>query len=143
MQTRERAGMSRSNGLGSPHLRGDGQPRREPLERQWWQYLAALVWLLFLIVVAVVGFGAVVVGVFVVPGWIVGALPPTLAAGLIGITFTVIGFGALIITAAHPDRWHVSAVRLLSYIVVWVLVGLMGVAMLVYAITQQPGGSSF
>ena len=133
--------MSRSKGLGSPHMRGDGQPRLP--QRHWWHYLAALVFILFLLVGIFAVFGAVVVGVFVIPEWIVGAIPPTLAAGLMGLFFTVLGFGALIITAAHPDRWQVSPVRLVSYVVIWVLLGIMGVAMLVYAITQPPSGSGF
>jgi len=120
-------------------MRGDGQPRLP--QRHWWHYLAGLLFILFLLVGTIVVFGAVVVGVFVIPEWIVGAITPTLAAGLTGLFFAFLGFGTLIITAAHPDRWYVSPVRLVSYVVIWVLLGLMGVAMLVYAITQPPSGS--
>jgi hypothetical protein len=131
--------MSRSKGLGSPHMRGT-------VNRDCRRGTGGTIWLAsysssFLLIGTIVVFGAVVVGVFVIPEWIVGAITPTLAAGLTGLFFAFLGFGTLIITAAHPDRWYVSPVRLVSYVVIWVLLGLMGVAMLVYAITQPPSGS--
>ncbi len=137
--------MSREKGLGSPHIRGSGQPRREEPPR-WGRLLGCLAapfFIIFLVVIGIVVLAALIMGVYVIPGWIVGSLAPTLLDGLMGLFFVALGFGALIITAAHPDRWHVSRVRLVSYVVTWVLVGLLGVAMLVYAITQPPGGSSF
>ena len=137
--------MSRPKGLGSPHIRGDSQPRREP--PRWGRLpgcLAAPVFILFLVVIGVVVLAALIVGLYVIPGWIVGALPPTLLAGVMGLVFAVVFFGALIITAARPDRWHAaSPARMLYFVVVWVLLGLMGVAMLVYALTRPPGGSGF
>lgn len=135
--------MSRPKGLGSRHIRGEGQPPGPP----WWGRplgcLIALGFTLFWVVVAIAAVFAVLAGPGLIVDGIEKAVGQNLLTGLMGLFLTIVCFGSVVLAVARRDRWVDSPIKVLSSLVVVGLCGLLGVGMLVYALTQPGAESGF
>lgn len=128
-------------------MKGPERPARRPVSGSREGLagcLAAPVFIVSGVVGGIVFLAAVFIGSVVIAKWISAALGPALVTGLMGLFIIGIGFGSLIHLVVHPDRWHFSSrIGMLLVGVVLGFLGLLGVAMLVSALTQPTARPGF
>ena len=135
--------------LGSPHLRGSGQPKPPKLTwRDWLDGCAEIGCWLVSIPIAIAGLGLIVVGSYVgidvFVAWVMGNdVLATLVAALMGALFVGIAVAGLFGIVRGRGRSGTSAARLVLAIAVLTLVGLMGVGILYGTFVDQSSAPTF
>jgi hypothetical protein len=137
--------MSRQKGLGSPHVRGDGQPRPPPLTPKavgseiasGCGYLAVVILAIpVLIIVPILYFGGVDYIAGVLTGWAMGALEEPLILVLCGVAMIVLAAWGTYRVYRRRSLPEVTLLGVVLWGVVAVVLTSLGVLALVSAIMR-------